>query len=111
MSSHPECRSRRRFLKRSLSAAGSVAAVSALGPLALADENVKLPLLSPSDAMAEKVHYVEDAAKASGAAPKSNCGNCALYVGKYGSSEGPCQLFPGKEVKAAGWCSSWAPQM
>jgi High potential iron-sulfur protein len=30
---------------------------------------------------------------------------------KGGSAQGPCQLFPGKAVTAAGWCSSWAPQM
>ena len=28
-----------------------------------------------------------------------------------GSAQGPCQLFPGKLVKAAGWCTGWAPQM
>jgi len=28
-----------------------------------------------------------------------------------GSAQGPCQLFAGKQVKAAGWCSAWAPQM
>jgi hypothetical protein len=26
-------------------------------------------------------------------------------------AQGPCQLFPGKQVKAAGWCTGWAPQM
>lgn len=69
------------------------------------------PLLDPGSAQARAVKYVEDAAQASGAAAGSRCATCALYQGPYGSTQGPCQLFPGKAVKAAGWCSSWAPQM
>ncbi|HUO20511.1 MAG TPA: high-potential iron-sulfur protein [Steroidobacteraceae bacterium] len=69
------------------------------------------PLLDPGSAQARALKYVEDAAKASGAAAGSRCATCALYQGPYGSTQGPCQLFPGKAVKAAGWCSSWAPQM
>jgi len=69
------------------------------------------PLLPVDAPEAKAVKYVEDARKAQGAAPGSNCANCGLYQGPNGSSQGPCQLFPGKDVKAAGWCSSWAPQM
>jgi len=69
------------------------------------------PLLAASSPEARAVTYVDDAAKASGATAGSRCANCALYQGAEGSSQGPCQLFPGKDVKAAGWCSSWAPQM
>jgi len=69
------------------------------------------PLLSPQAPEAKAVQYTEDARTAKGAQPGSNCASCALYQGSYGSSQGGCQVFPGKEVKAAGWCSSWAPQM
>jgi hypothetical protein len=69
------------------------------------------PLLDPGSAEAKAVKYVEDASKASGATAGSRCANCGLYQGPDGSTEGPCQLFAGKAVKAAGWCSSWAPQM
>ena len=69
------------------------------------------PLLSPDAKEAQAVKYVEDASKAVGAVPGSTCANCAVYQGHAGSPQGPCQIFPGKEVKAAGWCSSWAPQM
>jgi hypothetical protein len=69
------------------------------------------PLLDAAAPEARAVKYVEDGAHASGAAPGSTCANCALYQGAQGSTQGPCQIFPGKEVKAAGWCSSWAPQM
>lgn len=68
-------------------------------------------LLDASSPEAKAVKYVEDAAKAAGATAGSRCANCALYQGAENSAQGPCQIFPGKEVKAAGWCSSWAPQM
>jgi High potential iron-sulfur protein len=69
------------------------------------------PLLSVSAPEARAVKYVEDAKDAKGATPGSNCANCGLYQGANGSTQGPCQLFPGKDVKASGWCSSWAAQM
>jgi hypothetical protein len=69
------------------------------------------PLIAEDDPAAKAVKYVADASKAKGAPPGNTCGNCALYQGKYASKEGPCQIFPGKNVTAAGWCASWAPQM
>jgi hypothetical protein len=69
------------------------------------------PLLAVDSPEARAVKYVEDAGDAPGATPGSNCASCGLYQGASGSTQGPCQLFPGKEVKASGWCSSWAPQM
>ena len=70
-----------------------------------------VPLLNPADPAAKAVKYVEDAKRTRDAPAGNTCGNCALYQGASGSSQGPCQIFPGKDVKAAGWCSSWAPQM
>jgi hypothetical protein len=69
------------------------------------------PLLNPEDKDAKAVKYVEDATKAQRATPDSTCANCAVYQGKANAPTGPCQIFPGKLVKAAGWCSSWAPQI
>jgi hypothetical protein len=88
---------------------------AALAPVAAArfttSHAADLPLLSPEDPAAQKVKYTEDAAQAKGAVKGNRCGNCSLYEGAYGSAQGPCQLFPDKQVKAAGWCSSWAPQI
>jgi hypothetical protein len=100
--------SRRQLLKKIL-AASSLATVvgSGIAPVRAEDE----PLISVDDPAAKAVKYVEDVAKATGAPPGSSCANCALYQGKYGSKRGPCQIFPGKAVIAAGWCASWAPQM
>jgi hypothetical protein len=69
------------------------------------------PLLDPAAPEAQKLKYVEEASKASGATRDASCANCALYQGKTAAAAGPCQAFPGKWVKAAGWCTSWAPQM
>lgn len=101
--------SRRDLLQRVMLGV-SLAPVAARGlPAALAATS---PLLLAVDSPeARAVHYVENAANAKGAKPGNNCASCGLYQGANGSTQGPCSLFPGKEVKAAGWCSSWAPQM
>lgn len=88
---------------------------AALAPLALLKPRraraADLPLLDPSSAAAKKVNYVPDASQARASAKGNNCAGCALYQGAYGSKHGACQLFQGKDVLAAGWCSSWEPQM
>lgn len=66
-----------------------------------------LPLVTADDATAKALKYVDDASKSSAAKPGSRCANCSLYQGASGSSQGGCLLFPGKAVKATGWCSSW----
>lgn len=65
------------------------------------------PLVTADDPTAKALKYVDNASKASGAKPGSKCANCMLYQGAAGSTQGPCQIFVGKQVKAAGWCSSW----
>jgi hypothetical protein len=82
-----------------------------LAPLALADAPAALgaspPLIAEQDPAAQAVHYVEDASRAKGAAAGADCSNCSIY-GAAGADRGTCTLFPGKLVKAAGWCSSWS---
>jgi hypothetical protein len=106
--SHVDRLSRRRLLQKlTLGVPLLPIAVSQLSTALAADA----ALLSPDAKEAKAVKYVEEASKAVGAIPGSTCANCAVYQGHAGSPQGPCQIFPGKEVKAAGWCSSWAPQM
>ncbi len=74
-----------------------------------------LPKLSVDDAMAKAMKYTEDASSVDPAsrnnpAPEQNCANCALIQGNDGDEWRPCQIFPGKAVAAAGWCSVWAPK-
>ena len=99
----------RRSLLRSVAAGAALASFTALRPgAARAAEG---PLISESDPVAKAVKYVDDAKNAKAAKPGNTCANCALYQGKDGAKSGPCQIFPGKSVTAAGWCSSWAPQI
>jgi hypothetical protein len=101
--------SRRRLLQRLALAVSLTPVVT--GALRAAFAATPSPLLAVSSPEAQAVKYVEDAKDAKGAARGSNCANCGLYQGPSGSTQGPCQLFPGKDVKASGWCSSWAAQM
>ena len=97
--------SRRQLLKR-------VALAVWLVPLAVSVRRARAAnLLSPASPQAKAVRYVEDARSAKGAIAGSTCANCALYQGASGAPQGPCQIFPGQEVKAQGWCSSWSAQM
>lgn len=99
---------RRRLVARLLAA-------TLVAPLALLRSRraraADLPLLDPSSPAARKLEYVADASQAKAAAKGNSCANCGLYQGTYGSKQGACQLFPGKDVLASGWCSSWEPQM
>jgi hypothetical protein len=95
-------RTRRRFLQKWVLGA----TLTRLSTSQAADQ----PLLSPDDPAAVKVKYSEDAAKEK-SAKGNKCATCGLYEGTYNSTQGPCQIFPDKLVKAAGWCSSWAPQL
>jgi hypothetical protein len=65
------------------------------------------PLVTADDPSAKALKYVSDASKAADAKPGSKCANCKLYQGAADSAQAGCLLFPGKSVKAAGWCMSW----
>ena len=74
-----------------------------------------LPKLSVDDPMAKAMKYTEDASSVdpstrNNPAAEQNCANCALIQGNDGDAWRPCQIFPGKVVAAAGWCSVWAPK-
>jgi high potential iron-sulfur protein len=102
----------RRTLLRRLALGVTLAPIAAASlRQARAADAASPPLLSVDAAEAKAVKYVENAAQEKDRVPDSSCANCGLYQGQSGSAQGPCQLFPGKTVKAAGWCSSWAPQM
>ena len=74
-----------------------------------------MPQLSVDDPMAQAMKYTHDASTVDPAArnnpaPEQNCANCALVQGSDGEEWRPCQIFPGKVVAAAGWCSVWSPK-
>ena len=101
---------RRKFLKLSAVAAAGTFAVS--GREALAQD---LPQLSEDDPTAKAMKYTHDASTVdpgsrNNPAADQTCANCALIQGNDGDAWRPCQIFPGKAVAAAGWCSVWAPK-
>ena len=64
--------------------------------------------LSEDDPTAKAMSYVHDATKAQRASPTDFCHNCRYFKGDEKTEWAPCDLFPGKEVKSAGWCKVWA---
>ena len=93
---------RRRLLRAGL---GAVALVAAPRLASAAD----LPKLSLDDTAAKALAYVHDASSLSAAdrgGADRNCANCRFYTVPEGDW-GPCTLFPGKSVAAAGWCKGW----
>lgn len=101
--------SRRRLLKRLALGMWLGPAAAAAVRQAHADSESLLKVDSPE---AKAVHYTEDVKKAGRMASRgAKCSNCGLYQGSITSTVGDCSLFPGKKVRAGGWCSSWQGQM
>ena len=95
--------SRRRFVKSSLAMAAAIPVVTFASRATAAD----LPQLDPSDPTAVALKYVHDATQAQRASDEHICANCIQYTGEEGTEWGPCTLFPGKAVAAAGWCAAY----
>jgi hypothetical protein len=96
--------------RRQLLIASSVAAPALL----LSTHLSAAEQLAVTDPQANALGYTADAATVDTAAwprkkPDQNCANCALYTGA-ATGYGPCSIFAGKEVAAAGWCNVWAPK-
>ena len=96
--------SRRRFLRDGLALTAALPVM--LGTAARSASAAELPHLEESDPAAVGLKYTHDASKVDGAGDH-NCANCRFYT-EPGSEWGPCQLFPGKAVKASGWCAGYA---
>jgi hypothetical protein len=89
---------RRAIISRGL-AAGTIAAAAGLiaSRISLAGAS-----LDPKDPTAKALGYVAQSTKTD-----AKCSNCTQFQGKAGDAEGPCTIFPGKDVAATGWCLSW----
>jgi hypothetical protein len=91
---------------------GKLGLVLSLPALALSESrparSAQLEQLSESDPAAQALQYVSDVSRAKGADPGANCANCSLYGAAGDATQGTCQLFAGKLVKAAGWCRAWS---
>lgn len=93
---------RRKFLHRA-------AVTVAVGPLAVVTVNPARAdahdRVDPDGPQAKALSYVHQSPSAD-----TVCANCGLYTGAADSDWGPCAIFPGKQVAAAGWCSAWVKQ-
>ena len=96
----------------------TMSAVAAAGCLARPGNEASaqdMPRIEESDPIARSLKYVHDAstvdpAQRANPAAEQNCANCALIQGDPNAQWRPCQIFPGKLVNNAGWCSVWAPK-
>ena len=101
----------RRALVKNLAATAAAASI-----LRSTSRAADLPHLDVKDPQAVAVGYVEDAAQVDAKKFKafvkgSSCENCLLLQGSSGARYRPCNLFAGKLVSAAGWCSAWAAEI
>jgi hypothetical protein len=101
---------RRHFLRGGIGLLGLpiVGLVDAGGAVHAAER----PKLDPQSQQAQALAYVHEAAKASGHdayQQGANCGNCIQWTGG-DKAWGGCNIFPGKRVARAGWCSVWTPK-
>jgi hypothetical protein len=106
-------KSQRLSRRTALVGIGLSVGAAAFSKLARAGE---APHLDPKDPQAAKLGYVEAAAqvdlkKFPTYAKGQTCENCLQLEGASGAPYRPCTVFPGKTVAAAGWCSSWTPEI
>ena len=71
--------------------------------------------LNEADPQAQALGYVHDATTVDAAAqPRyasgQACRNCVLFQGAEGDEWANCSIFPGRQVKATGWCNVYAPK-
>ncbi len=71
-----------------------------------------LSKLEESNPIAVSLGYVDVASRADTSRFKNyaagqNCANCSLFGAKTGEAAGPCPIFTGYQVMAAGWCSAY----
>jgi hypothetical protein len=100
--------SRRRFFAQ-------VAVVGAATVLTTAPQAARaqgLPELGEAEPTAAALGYKADTTKVDNAKypnhkPEQNCANCNLVQGNAGDALRPCAIFPGKSVRATGWCAAW----
>lgn len=98
--------SRRSLLKGALAGIAAVPAAT----LIAREAQAAVPLAA-DDPQAKSLGYTLDATKVDAKANPTykagqHCANCIQFTGK-APADGPCNIFPGKLVKANGWCKVW----
>ena len=68
------------------------------------------PINGVAHLLAAQVDTAKYPKRAGEAGAKQFCYNCNLYNAAGEEGWGPCQIFPGKQVAAKGWCNAWVPK-
>jgi hypothetical protein len=100
------------FQRRTLLKAALLGSAALPFALRSGEASAAQPLVSADDPVAKSLGYVSDTTKVKAAENPTHkatqrCDNCAQFVGKVGDKQGPCNLFPGKDVHGQGWCKVW----
>jgi len=100
---------RRAILKGALA---GLAALPAVAVMQRAAAQAAPARLDEKDAAAVALGYLHDAKKVDAAKNPTykagqTCANCLQIQGKDGEAWRGCNLFPGKQVNAGGWCRVW----
>jgi High potential iron-sulfur protein len=98
---------RREFLQRALASAAVIPTLMA--GEARADS---LPLLDPTDPVAQSLGFVLDASKVDAKAnptfkPGQHCGVCMQFQGKASDAAAGCGIYAGHSVPSRGWCRAF----
>lgn len=98
---------RRDFLKCALA---SAVIIPALG--AVEADAADLPMLDPSDPVAQSLGFVPDASKLAANANPSyklgqRCAVCMQYQGKPSDPAAGCTIYAGHSVPSRGWCRAF----
>lgn len=64
-----------------------------------------MPMVDPEAPNAAALQYMAESDKEG-----KTCATCTLYSGAADAEGGPCPLFQGAHVHAAGWCSAYVPK-
>jgi hypothetical protein len=102
---------RREFIKYALASAVVIPALGA------ADANAAgLPLLDPTDPVAQSLGFVLDASKVAANAnptftPGQHCGVCMQFQGKPSDASAACGIYEGHSVPSGGWCRAFAQRV
>jgi High potential iron-sulfur protein len=99
---------RRDFLKCALASAVVIPALGAADTRAAG-----LPLLDPTDPVAQSLSFVPDASRvAANANPTfksgQHCGVCMQFQGKPSDATAGCSIYAGHSVPSRGWCAAFA---
>ena len=101
---------RRDFLKCALASAVVIPVLGAADARA-----ADLPLLDPTDSVAQSLGFVRDASKVAANAnptftPGQHCGVCMQYQGKASDAAAGCSIYAGHSVPSRGWCRAFVPR-